>query len=148
MQYAFIVVLITFYLSFGLVEGLLGAVMVEKDYIEEVFEKSTPLFGIITIRMKRLYFSDIDKELYCFLDKRGRMQVFEQNIFYMIKRAEVIYEGDMEKSKKKLEVELLDVYEKQIDDKIQRDKFLSGYKQWNGSVNTKTDRNQKLTEIL
>lgn len=61
---------------------------------------------------------------------------------------EVHYCGDMEKTMERIKTQIDDMCKSRIEKKREKDAFKEGYKNWDGCVDLKTKRNDRLGKIL
>lgn len=105
----------------------------------------TPPFGFLTFGFKRVYYSDLG---YFWIRKSGRkVYLYEQNLFVMYKIGEVYWDGNIEHLKLEIKKELEEIYKVQLSLKRKRDLDKKLWSEWDGSVDKKSERDNKLNEL-
>ncbi len=132
---------VIFYLTFGLITFLLSSFrnLDLQDFI------SVP-FGFLTFRFKRIYFADLG---YFWIRRSGStIYIYKQSLLCMIGIGEVYYySDDIDKLKRGIKVRLGLIYEERLNDKRRKDHINSLYKNWDGCVDNKSERDSKLDKL-
>lgn len=132
-------ILIT-YLIYFLVQIILFAIMTIGFDDDDI--RITPLFGFLTIFSKRIYYSDMGY-FYTYLFD-GRINIFTQNLLTFRKISDVGIYGDIESIKYDIKNTIDSEYSKIK----KKDNKLNEYKKWDGYVDVKSKRDEKLKKIL
>ena len=129
------------YLTFGLITFLLGSFrnLTLQDFI------SVP-FGFLTFRFKRIYFADLG---YFWIRRSdSTIYIYKQSLLYMISIGEVYYySDDIDKLKSEIKKTLVVVYAERLNDKRKKDHINSLYNNWDGCVDVKSERDDKLDKL-
>ena len=106
----------------------------------------TSPFGFLTFGFKRVYYSDLG---HFWIRKSGSGQVYlyEQKLFVMYKIGEVYWDGNIEHLKLEIKKELEEIYKVQLSLKRKRDLDKKLWSEWDGSVDKKSERDNKLNEL-
>ena len=115
-----------------------------------ISEKSLPdidgvcffLLGILLFNQKRIYYSDLG--FFYMSGKSNRLTIWKQGFFHSEKLFEVHYGGDIEYIRTQIKSELEKIFQDEIFEN-QRRKTL---KDWNGCIDKKSERDDKLNKIL
>ena len=131
--YALTTLVVTFIsLHRGTTEGNVGDVII-------------PPFGFLTFGFKRVYYSDLG---YFWIRKNDRqVYLYDQKLFTMSKIGEVYWDGNIDNLKKEIKKELEEVYKVQLSLKRERDLDKKIWGEWDGSVDKKSERDNKLNEL-
>ena len=131
--WALITLVVTFIsLHRGTTEGNVGDVII-------------PAFGFLTFGFKRVYYSDLG---YFWIRKSGRkVHLYEQKLFVMNKIGEAFWDGNIEHLKLEIKKELEEIYKVQLSLKRKRDLDKKLWSEWDGSVDKKSERDNKLNEL-
>lgn len=131
--YALMTLVVTFIsLHRGTTEGNVGDVII-------------PPFGFLTFRFKRVYYSDLG---YFWIRKNDRLvHLYDQKLFAMYKIGEVYWDGNIEHLKLEIKKELEEIYKVQLSLKRKRDLDKKLWSEWDGSVDKKSERDNKLNEL-
>jgi hypothetical protein len=105
----------------------------------------TPPFGFLTFGFKRVYYSDLG---YFWIRKNDRLvHLYGQKLFAMYKIGEVYWDGNIEHLKLEIKKELEEIYKVQLSLKRKRDLDKKLWSEWDGSVDKKSERDNKLNEL-
>lgn len=131
--YALMTLVVSFmYFYRGITEGNVGDVI-------------TFPFGFLTFGFKRIYYSDLG---YFWIRKSGRkVYLYEQNLFVMYKIGEAWWGNDVERLKSEIKNKLEEIYKEKLEQKRQKDWEKKIWKEWDGSVDKKSERDNKLNEL-
>lgn len=132
--YVLITLVVTFIsLHRGTTEGNVGDVIISP-------------FGFLTFGFKRVYYSDLG---YFWIRKSssGQVHLYEQKLFAMYKIGEAWWGNDIESLKSEIKKELEETYKEKLEQKRQRDWEKKIWKDWDGSVDKKSERDNKLNEL-
>ena len=131
--WALITLVVTFIsLHRGTTEGNVGDVII-------------PAFGFLTFGFKRVYYSDLG---YFWIRKSGRkVHLYEQKLFVMNKIGEAFWGNDVESLKSQIKKELEEIYKEKLEQKRQKDWEKKIWQNWDGSVDKKSERDNKLNEL-
>lgn len=131
--YALMTLVVSFmYFYRGITEGNVGDVI-------------TFSFGFLTFGFKRVYYSDLG---YFWIRKSGRkVYLYEQNLFVMNKIGEAFWGNDVESLKSQIKNKLEEIYKEKLEQKRQKDWEKKIWKEWDGSVDKKSERDNKLNEL-
>jgi hypothetical protein len=104
-----------------------------------------PPFGFLTFGFKRVYYSDLG---YFWIRKNDRLvHLYDQKLFAMSKIGEVYWDGNIEHLKLEIKKELEEIYKVQLSIKRKRDLDKKLWSEWDGSVDKKSERDNKLNEL-
>lgn len=133
--YALMTLVVTFIsLHRGTTEGNVGDVII-------------PPFGFLTFGFKRVYYSDLG---YFWIRKNENdrhVYLYDQKLFAMCKIGEVYWDGNIEHLKLEIKKELEEIYKVQLSLKRKRDLDKKLWSEWDGSVDKKSERDNKLNEL-
>jgi hypothetical protein len=102
-------------------------------------------FGFLTFGFKRVYYSDLG---YFWIRKSYKqVYLYEQNLLVMYKIGEVRWDRNIEHLKTEIKNELEEVYKVQLSLKRERDLEKKIWQDWDGSVDKKSERDNKLNEL-
>ena len=103
-------------------------------------------FGLLTFGFKRVYYSDLG---YFWIRKTGsgKVYLYEQKLFVMYKIGEAFWGNDIESLKSQIKNKLEEIYKEKIKQKRQKDLEKKIWKDWDGSVDKKSRRDNKLNEL-
>lgn len=103
-------------------------------------------FGFLTFRFKRIYFADLG---YFWIRRyNGYIHIYKQSLLYMVDIGEVCYYSyDIDKLKSEIKIKLEVVYKERLDRKREKDHTNSLYKNWDGCVDAKSERDDKLDKL-
>ena len=102
-------------------------------------------FGFLTFRFKRIYFADLG---YFWIRRYdGNIYIYKQSLLYMIGIGEVYYSGDIDRLKSGIKMKLELVYTERLNDKRKKDHINSLYNNWDGCVDVKSERDDKLDKL-
>jgi len=110
-----------------------------KDYVSiHIF----PTFGIISLFMKRIYYSEIGN-FYCFLIQ-DEVHIYEQTPFMLKKVCSVRYYNDIEELNNRIKKEIESSYKEVIYEK----RRLENFKKWDGYIDIESKREDKIKNII
>lgn len=105
-----------------------------------------PPFIFLTFGFKKIYYSDLG---YFWIRKvNHEIYIYKQSILYMTNIGCIRYVDDIEKLKLAIKDELEYIYEQELYEKRKKDKEKEIWKSWDGCVDKKSERDNKLNEIL
>ena len=130
---AYFLVPVLFYLCYGLIQMI--SVLIYAD------EYCSFLFGPFLFNQKRIYYSDLG---YFYMSGKSRLTIWKQSYFVSHKLFDVYYGGDIEAVRQEIKVELEKIFERELEEN-QRRKLL---KDWNGNLDKKSERDDKLNQLL
>lgn len=132
--YVLITLVVTFIsLHRGTTEGNVGDVIISP-------------FGFLTFGFKRVYYSDLG-HFWIRKSSSGQVNLYEQKLFAMYKIGEAFWGNDIESLKSQIKRELEEVYKEKLEQKRQRDLEKKIWKEWDGAVDKKSERDNKLNEL-
>jgi hypothetical protein len=113
-----------------------------RDYdIPDIDEYCSFLLGIFLFGQKRIYYSDLG---YFYMSGKSTLSIWKQGIFFSKRLFKVHYVGDIEYTRNKIKSELEKIYSRELEENRRR-KLL---KDWNGYIDKKSERDDKLDKIL
>lgn len=110
--------------------------------IPDIDEYCSFLLGILLFDQKRIYYSDLG---YFYMSgKSDTLTIWKQGFFVSKKLFKVHYGGNIDDIRNTIKSELEKIYQREIFE-IQKRKEL---KEWNGCVDKKSERDDKLNQLL
>jgi hypothetical protein len=109
-----------------------------------------PPFGFISLKLKKIFFDDIDDEILVFIKNydvssdRLRISIWKQNLFYVKKLGQCYSDRDINEIKNKIKGKLEILYKEEIN----KNRIDNLIKNWNGCLDQRSERNRKLSKIL
>lgn len=140
---AYILVPLLFYCCYVLIQ-LFGTLISApfRDYdMPDIDEYCSFLLGIFLFGQKRIYYSDLG---YFYMSGNSTLSIWKQDIFFSKRLFKVHYGGDIEYIRTQIKSELEKIYQREIFEN-QRRKALED---WNGYIDKKSERDDKLNKIL
>jgi hypothetical protein len=128
-----------FYILFHML-GITYFILIKPE-VFDIFDYCFPFFGILLLNQKRIYYSDLG---YFYLSGTKTLTIWEQNFFYSKKLGYIWYNGDVDKLRTEIKSKLDTIYEKELEE-LKKKKSL---KDWNGYIDKKSERDDKLNKIL
>jgi len=102
-------------------------------------------FGFLTFGFKRVYYSDLG---YFWIRKSGRqVYLYEQRPFAMYKIGKTFWGNDVESLKSEIKNKLEEIYKEKLEQKRQKDWEKKIWNDWDGTVDKKSERDNKLNEL-
>ena len=155
----FIAFIISYYLQPKLISLILGPILIFSIYalfqmisvliialfresgLPDIDEYCYFVFGMLLINQKRIYYSDLG---YFYMSGKSRLTIWKQGYFISRKLFSVYYTGDIDGTRSKIKSELERIYALELEENRKR-KLL---KDWNGYLDKKSERDDKLNKIL
>ena len=140
---AYFLVLILFYLFYVLIQMIsvfIYAVTSESG-LPDIDEYCSFLLGTLLFNQKRIYYSDLG---YFYMSGKSKLTIWKQGYFVSHRLFNVYYGGDIEAVRQEIKSELERIFERELEEN-QRRKLL---KDWNGYIDKKSERDDKLNQIL
>lgn len=141
---AYIFLPIVFYL-FYIVFHLFGSLIINTltgDPLPDFDEYCIFLLGVLLFRQKRIYYSDLG---YFYISiKVNSVSVWKQGLLSSRELFKVYYDGNLDDLKDKIKYDLEKIYKKELEEK----RRIKTLKDWNGNIDKKSDRDDKLNKIL
>ena len=140
---AYFLVTILFYLFYVLIQMIsvfIYAVTSESG-LPDIDEYCFFLLGTLLFNQKRIYYSDLG---YFYMSGKSKLTIWKQGYFVSHRLFNVYYGGDIEAVRQEIKSELERIFERELEEN-QRRKLL---KDWNGYIDKKSERDDKLNQIL
>ena len=110
-----------------------------------IFDHITFIFGVINIRLKRIYYSDLGYFYISIPNGSGELvDIYRQNYLYSKKLTSFFYKGDVNDLRNEIKSKLDSIYEVEL--KKKREKNL--IKSWDGYIDIQSKRDDKLNQLL
>ena len=144
---AYFLVPILFYLFYVLIQmiSVLGRhciyVLTSESGPPDVDEYCSFLLGTLLFNQKRIYYSELG---YFYMSGKSKLTIWKQGYFVSHRLFNVYYGGDIEAVRQEIKSELERIFERELEEN-QRRKLL---KDWNGYIDKKSERDDKLNQIL
>lgn len=141
---AYFLVPILFYLFYVLIQMIIFIYALASESgirTPDVDEYCSFLLGTLLFNQKRIYYSDLG---YFYMSGKSRLTIWKQGYFVSHKLFHVYYGGDIEAVRQAIKVELETRFQRELEEN-QRRKLL---KDWNGNLDKKSDRDDKLNQLL
>lgn len=109
----------------------------------------TSFLGLLTLRMKKTFHSDLG-EFYMeteFKRDEANVSVYEQNYLYLIRKFDLSYYGDIDDFKKRLKNKLEYTYRQELNEINKQKEMKKKWKNWSGAVDIQSEREMKLNEL-
>ena len=134
---------IFFYILFFTLVHLLSAIYIawRDDCFPDVDGLCLFMIGFLLFGQKRIYYSDLG---YFYMSGRSKLSIWKQGFFSSEKLFSVNYHGDIEDTRNQIKSELEKIYHRELEQNRKR-KLL---KDWNGYIDLKSERDDKLNKIL
>lgn len=127
------------YIVCHLVSTLIKTTYTQNDL--DFYDYCIFLLGVLLFRQKRIYYSDLG---YFYLSGKNDLTIWKQGFFSSEKLFNVYYDGNLDDLRNQIKSDLEKIYKKELEEK-RRFKTL---KDWNGCVDKKSERDDKLNKIL
>lgn len=143
LQSAYILTPLLFYCCYVLIQlfGTLLSVPFRDYDTPDLDEYCSFLLGILLFNQKRIYYSDLG---YLYISGKSTLSVWRQGIFVSKRLFKVHYSGDIEYIRTKIKSELDKIYQKEIFENKKR----KALEDWNGYIDKKSERDDKLNQLL
>ncbi len=129
-----------FYVLIQLIGTLISAPFRDYD-MPDIDEYCSFLLGTLLFNQKRIYYSDLG---YFYMSGKSKLTIWKQGYFVSHRLFNVYYGGDIEAVRQEIKSELERIFERELEEN-QRRKLL---KDWNGYIDKKSERDDKLNQIL
>ncbi len=127
---------------FGIIfQLILGLILMMLDKVESPTDIILPNFGFILFKMKKIYYSELG--YFWTLKIKDRIYVYKITPFYLKKLFDTNFYGDIERLRLNIKTELEEIYAEEL----KRKKIKDSYKNWNGYIDLKSERDDKLNEL-
>lgn len=140
---------ILFYLCFAMVSVLVQIftsliINIPPENFKNIF------LGILTLRMKKAFHSDLGEFFMSteFKSDRAEVSIHEQKYFYIVKKFDMIYDGNIEDFKKRLKYRLEQAYREEHNEIKKQKELKDKWNKWSGAVDKQSDREMKLNELV
>jgi hypothetical protein len=134
----------TFVLStviLALAQMLFGLILTITESIDQPTDIITPNVGFLTFKFKRIYYSELG--YFWTLKIKDKIYVYKQGYFYLSLLFYVNIDDNINKTMNDIKTELDYIFREEI--KIK--KINDVYKDWNGFLDTQSERDGKLNDI-
>ena len=140
---AYFLVTILFYLFYVLIQmiGVFIYAVTSESGLPDIDEYCSFLLGTLLLNQKRIYYSDLG---YFYMSGKSKLTIWKQGYFVSHRLFNVYYGGDIEAVRQEIKSELERIFERELEEN-QRRKLL---KDWNGYIDKKSERDDKLNQIL
>jgi hypothetical protein len=132
------IVVYAFQIMFQLILGLILMIL---EKVEKPTDIIPPNFGFITFRWKKIYYSELG--YFWTVKIKDRVYVYKQHSLYLKKLFDARFYGDIEHLRLDIKNELEEIYSEEL----KRKKIADNYKNWNGYIDLKSERDDKLNEL-
>lgn len=134
------IIIYLFYIIIHLFGSLISALT--GNELPDFDKYCTILLGVLLFRQKRIYYSDLG---YFYISiKSNSVSVWKQGLFISRELFKVYYDGNLDNLKDKIKYDLEKIYKKELEEK----RRIKTLKDWNGNIDKKSDRDDKLNKIL
>jgi hypothetical protein len=120
---------------------ILGLVLIALDKVESPTDIILPNFGFILFKMKKIYYSELG--YFWTLKLKERIHVYKITPFYIKNLFDTGFYGDIEYTRLNIKKELEEIYAEEL----KRKKITDTYKKWNGYIDLKSERDDKLNQL-
>jgi len=140
---AYFLVPVLFYLCYGLIQmvSVFIYALTSESGLPDVDEYCSFLLGTILLNQKRIYYSDLG---YFYMSGKSRLTIWKQGYFVSHKLFDVYYGGDIEAVRQEIKVRLEKIFESELQENQRRKRL----KDWNGNLDKKSERDDKLNQLL
>jgi hypothetical protein len=140
---AYFLVPLLFYLCYGLIQmiSVLIYALTSESGLPDLDEYCSFLFGPFLFNQKRIYYSDLG---YFYMSGKSRLTIWKQGYFVSHKLFDVYYGGDIEAVRQEIKVELERIFQRELEENQRRKRL----KDWNGYIDKKSERDDKLNQLL
>ena len=140
---AYFLVPVLFYLCYCLIQmvSLFIYALTSESGLPDVDEYCSFLFGTLLFNQKRIYYSDLG---YFYMSGKSSLTIWKQGYFVSHKLFSVYYGGDIESVRQEIKVELERIFQRELEENQKR----KSLKDWNGYIDKKSERDDKLNQLL
>ena len=112
------------------------------DEIPELDDFITALTGILSLRLKQIYYTDLG--YFYVRHKNGKVIIYKQKVFILEMLFQTYFEGDVSSLQSDIKNNLEIIYKNKLEEKRKKDAFNS----WDGYIDSRSRRDSRIKQIL